>query len=103
LTFTGTENFDKFRAVSATKKSNAESYCITPIHCAAINPNTRYMKELIENSVGGATVVDSGGRKPIHFAAVCSTSDNIKCLIQMGADVLDLDKQQYTPLMYACK
>jgi len=39
------ENLDKFRAISVTKKPYGNQ-AITPIHTAALNPNSKYLKDL---------------------------------------------------------
>lgn len=39
-------------------------------------------------------MMDINMRKPIHFAAVCETPDNLKLLISKGATVQDIDKQK---------
>ncbi len=105
MNFTGEQTFEKFRTVSATKKASDEAFQVTPIHCAAINPETKYLRELIDGSGGnGDQVQDTRNRKPVHFAAVCSTSDNLKYLIdEANARIDDADTEGITPLMLACR
>eukprot|EP01080_Neovahlkampfia_damariscottae_P000072 gene72-4321_t len=101
------ENFSKILAMSVTKKA-ASNFRITPIHTAAINPNNKYLKELIlkasEKSISGHHVIDALQRKPIHFAAVSDTSDNLKYLIeQCNSDPVECDKSKMNPFLFSCK
>ena len=60
---------EKVLRVSCTKKANTNRN-ITPLHCACINPNPKYLKALLE--VGADyNVIDEDLRKPIHYAAAC--------------------------------
>ena len=43
---------------------------ITPIHCAAINPNPEFLKVLLEIS-NEYSIMDEIMRKPVHYAAAC--------------------------------
>lgn len=59
----------KLRANMCTKKAfNNEN--VTPIHCACINPNVKYLKTLL-SITQEYNIADKRGRKPIHYAAVC--------------------------------
>lgn len=64
------EEFDKYIITQITKKALG-NHSFTPVHCAAINPNSKYLKELCtkgsERDVHN--VEDYIRRKPIHFAA----------------------------------
>jgi hypothetical protein len=74
--------FALIKTVSATKKStgvyanNGYGYggaqgVITPIHCAAINPNPEFIKKLLDMAPE-FSIPDDIMRKPIHYAATCS-------------------------------
>ena len=45
LSFTN-ESLAKFKAASCHKKSGHDLSRITPLHCAAINPNPTYLKQV---------------------------------------------------------
>jgi len=47
-------------------------------------------------------VEDSLHRKPVHYAALANTSDNLKTLFESGADLREYDRKKMTPLMLAC-
>lgn len=96
------ESFDKYRTVSV-KKKHAGAFGITPIHCAAINSNTDYLKELIDAAPGGQHVVDNRGRKLIHFAAAAESSEPLTYLLDSGADVEVFDNKNNLPLHLAAK
>jgi ankyrin repeat protein len=48
-------------------------------------------------------VYDTELRKPVHYAACSSNSENLKVLLSKGVDLRDCDKIRKTPLMYACE
>ena len=90
------KDLSDFRNVSVLKKANANNNSITPLHFAAINPNPRYIKELVESS-GSFDATDDLRRTPLFFAAVCESSEPLKYLIRKGArlDVKGmLDREQ---------
>lgn len=64
------QDFDKFKSVSVTKKPIG-NMTITPIHMACINPNPKYVKNLLEIKAE-YSIGDANGRRPIHYAAACS-------------------------------
>jgi len=41
-------------------------------------------------------------RKPIHYAALANTCDNLAILLKNGAELRDSDRRRMTPLMLAC-
>lgn len=43
---------------------------ITPIHCAAINPNVKFLASLL-NVLPEYSIMDQRNRRPIHYAAAC--------------------------------
>lgn len=53
---------------------------ITPIHCAAINPNSKYLKKLL-TVVPDYDIMDSEKRKPIHYAAACEGPEPLDYLL----------------------
>jgi ankyrin repeat protein len=107
LSFNG-EELSKYIVSGITKKTFG-NHSITPIHCAAINPNTKYLKELMEafyekKQTMGHHITDKNGRKPIHFAAVCSSAENLKYLIEeCKSDPSDADSTGMNAFLLACK
>jgi ankyrin repeat protein/predicted DNA-binding WGR domain protein len=90
------EELEKFRAVSVTKKPYANKI-IAPLHTAAINPNPKYLKALLD-VVPEYNYPDEERRKPIHYAAACSSPEPLKFLIARGVDFKDGDDKGITPL-----
>lgn len=96
-----------FRTVSVRKKCYG-NYRITPLHCACINPDTKYLSELTGSIPGFRdwNLGDAEDRKLIHYAAACSSTEPLKFLFENGKSLVvtfDLDKNGVTPLMVACR
>ena len=88
---------------SITKKASDENFKVTPIHCACINPNTKFLKELY-NQCADKQIKDSQWRMPVHYAAACESPDPLKFLAdQKSQDVTVKDERGITPLMVACQ
>lgn len=68
LTQSNASKLGAIKKPSATKKTTG-AYLITPIHCAAINPNSGMLAKLIEVSQE-FNILDEIHRKPVHYAAV---------------------------------
>ncbi len=60
---------EKILKQSVTKKANTNRD-ITPLHCACINPNPKYLKMLLDMAPDLNTI-DTDLRRPIHYAAAC--------------------------------
>ena len=90
---------ENIKQVSVSKKTTGLD-SITPLHCAAINPNKEILHHLLQISPQ-STLGDSKGRKPIHYAACCEKSGPLEVLIDFGVDVNEPDQAKITPLMYA--
>ncbi|XP_019636541.1 PREDICTED: uncharacterized protein LOC109479112 [Branchiostoma belcheri] len=98
--------FDKqelttFRAVSVKKKPYGNQV-ITPLHCAAINPNPKYLQKLLAVCPEFG-LTDRTGRKPIHYAAACEGSGPLEFLLSRGMSAEDGDNQANTALMIAAE
>jgi hypothetical protein len=78
---------DKVLRQSVTKKANTNRD-ITPLHCACINPNPKYLRALVDTGAELQTV-DSDLRRPVHYAAACEGPDPIQLLIAAGVNLSD--------------
>ena len=87
------------KKVSVTKKPLGNSG-ITPLHCAAINPNAEILEALLAISPDYYSP-DDKMRKLIHYAACCEGPGPLKVLIAAGAIPNEKDSTGLTPLMYA--
>lgn len=89
----------QLRANQCTKKPFSNDL-ITPIHCACINPNVKYLKTLL-SITQDFNIADKKGRRPVHFAAVCEGPTPLEYLITRVSPY-ELDTLGNTPLHYAC-
>ncbi|CAF3953663.1 unnamed protein product, partial [Rotaria magnacalcarata] len=87
------------RAASAIKKTRA-NFMITPIHCAAINPNAKYLKQLL-NTMPEYNILDKYERRPIHFAAACEGPEPLEYLLSKQVNFNDVDRGGNSPLHIA--
>ena len=53
---------------------------ITPIHCAAINPNPKYLIKLL-SVLPEYNITDKSQRRPIHYAAACVSPKPLEYLL----------------------
>ena len=93
------EDLEQFHRNSVHKKANTNQD-ITPIHCAAINPNFKYLQALLDAG-GDINLMDRNMRRPIHYAAACESDGPLNLLIERGANVDDWDDSKTTPLLCA--
>ncbi|OQR89167.1 hypothetical protein ACHHYP_06440 [Achlya hypogyna] len=87
------------RRASVLKRNSSR---ITPLHVAAIDPEARHLRQLIQ--VGGAKALDAGdkaGWTPVHYASVCATAAPMQVLIEQGAKLDGTTKHKETPLYLA--
>ncbi|CAF4917194.1 unnamed protein product [Rotaria sp. Silwood1] len=84
------------RAFEVTKKARYANQ-ITPIHCAAMNPNAKYLKQLL-TITSEVNIPDKRNRRPIHYAAVCEGTEPMKYLLSKDAKFNEVDKEGNTPL-----
>ena len=80
---------DKVLRASCTKKANTNKD-ITPLHCACINPDPKYLKALLDAGPDVNTV-DADLRKPVHYAAACASSEPLQLLVKQGVSLVDVD------------
>ena len=86
-----------FKKPSITKKP-IENYLVAPLHVACINPATDHLVSLLA-SCDDLTYGDIEGRRVVHYAAACISSNPIKVLIDRGCSINETDKNKTTPLM----
>lgn len=92
-----------FRNVSVVKM--AQQTKIQPLHFAAINPNGKYLQQLWEAlEEKPEHSQDESGFEPLHYAAVCESSVNVKFLLENDRSLLSKTKvEKLTPLMCAIR
>lgn len=88
-TLTDDAELEKVLKVSVAKKANTNRD-ITPLFCACINPNPRFLKALIDAG-GDNSIVDADLRRAAHYAAACEGPEPLKLLIQAGFNLTDVD------------
>ncbi|XP_012940910.1 poly [ADP-ribose] polymerase tankyrase [Aplysia californica] len=81
---------------------NKRVFKLSPVHCAAVNPNVKYLEKLL-SVVPDVHMTDTTGRRPIHFAACCSSTAPLELLLGWGGNPNDTDSQRNIPLHYAVK
>ncbi|XP_059138557.1 poly [ADP-ribose] polymerase tankyrase-like isoform X2 [Physella acuta] len=92
---------DIILAASVRKKPFSND-SITPLHCAAINPNVKYITRLlsIEPDVNIQT---KSNARPVHFAAACEGTGPLEFLIKRNASVNETDNSGNLPIHYASR
>ena len=90
------------KKVNCTKKPVGEAI-ITPIHCACINPNPKFLEALLAAAPEEYSHPDELMRKPIHYAAACEGPEPLEILLKKGVDAREGDQLKNTPLMIAAK
>lgn len=86
---------------SVTKKAFGMGN-ISPLHCACLNPNVQVLEHLLNVSPDYLNI-DICLRKPVHYAACCSSPGPLKLLLDKNVDAREVDNLKTTPLMYACR
>ncbi|XP_076308551.1 LOW QUALITY PROTEIN: poly [ADP-ribose] polymerase tankyrase-like [Tachypleus tridentatus] len=93
------EPLDKFRAVSVLKKPH-ENLKVTPLHCAAVNPNPKFLSSLL-SVVPDYNLVDKGGWRPVHYAAACKSTGPLELLLSRGVNAYETQTDGNIPLHVA--
>lgn len=75
---------------------------ITPLHCAAINPNIKYLQTLV-GVEPDINIVDKWQRRPIHYAAACVSSAPLEYLLEKFANPSDEDSSGMSALHFAAQ
>ncbi|EDO28732.1 predicted protein, partial [Nematostella vectensis] len=71
-----------------------------PIHAACINPNAKYLKQLL-NSVPEYNIQDRAGFKPVHYAIKNGHSPVAAYLLRLGVNPDSSDTSGNTTVHYA--
>ncbi|CAG5125123.1 unnamed protein product, partial [Candidula unifasciata] len=101
FTFEKEDLRDIILAASVRKKPFSND-AITPLHCAAINPNVKYITRLL--SIEPDINIQTQSRaRPIHFAAACEGSAPLEFLLKRNAGVNDADSKGDLPIHYAAR
>ena len=91
----------KIKVKTSLTKKPQTNFGMTPMHIVCINPDSNFIKKLVELG-GDWNVLDDLNRKPIHYAACCKSEKPLNYLLSLGALIDEVDKEKKSPLMYAC-
>lgn len=92
---------NQLKKYNLIQHNSGPNFC-SPIHAAAISNDSEFLRKLLQIFTDIINAEDSLNRRPIHYAALCSNSENLSILVESGADLRDCDKRRMTPLMLAC-
>ncbi|XP_070180050.1 poly [ADP-ribose] polymerase tankyrase-like isoform X2 [Littorina saxatilis] len=95
------ENLRDHILAASVRKKPFDNRAITPLHCAAINPNPKYLTRLLSVEPD-INLMDRSHRRPIHYAAACTDTKPLEFLLTKGASPNDVDTQGNLPLHRAC-
>lgn len=93
------EPLSPFKSVSVIKKAIYNDR-ITPIHCAAINPNPEYLTALL-NSRPDSSILDQQNWSVIHYASICTGTGPLQVLLARGVSTMQTNKDGDTALHLA--
>ncbi|KAG4073918.1 hypothetical protein HA402_014123 [Bradysia odoriphaga] len=93
------EPLTPFKSVSVIKKVLYNDR-VTPLHCAAVNPNADYLNALL-NSRPDYSILDTQNWSIMHYAAVCTGTGPLKLLLARGISTSQVNKDGDTPLHLA--
>lgn len=97
----GRESLSLFRPTLVLQKAFG-CHEVTPLHCAAVNPERCYLAELL-GSLPCVEVQDGRGWRPLHYAAVATSTATLELLLARGASVHPVDSVGDTPLHKAAE
>ena len=92
---------NQLKKYNLIQRNSGTNYC-SPIHAAAISHHPEFLRKLLQIFTDILNVEDSLARKPIHYAALAASSENLAILVESGADLRDHDRRKMTALMLAC-
>ena len=91
-----------YRLATTVSKAPQTNLGMTPLHCAAIIPDTTMLKRFFTFS-NGTDFTDDSGWTLAHYAATCKTDDPLKFLIKNNFALNNGDNEGVTPLMVAAR
>ncbi|XP_012945468.1 poly [ADP-ribose] polymerase tankyrase [Aplysia californica] len=92
---------DIILAASVRKKPFSND-AVTPLHCAAINPNVKYLRRLL--SIEPDINIQTRSRaRPIHYAAVCEGTGPLDFLLERHASPSEADSSGELPIHWAAR
>ncbi|CAL1535690.1 unnamed protein product [Lymnaea stagnalis] len=101
LTYDKEDLRDIILAASVRKKPFSND-SITPLHCAAINPNVKYLTRLL--SIEPDINIQTRSRaRPIHFAAACDGTAPLEFLLKRNASPNESDSNGDLPVHFASR
>ncbi|KAK3738945.1 hypothetical protein RRG08_006512 [Elysia crispata] len=101
LSFEKEDLRDIILAASVRKKPFSND-AITPLHCAAINPNVKFLTRLLSIEPDMNLQTRSRAR-PIHFASVCEGTAPLEFLLKRNASPNETDSNGDLPIHYASR
>ncbi|XP_064623807.1 poly [ADP-ribose] polymerase tankyrase-like [Lineus longissimus] len=84
----------------SVKKKPYDNAGVTPLHCAAINPNVKYLTKLL-TILPEYNIMDKNHWRPIHYAAACEGPGPLELLLSRGVNADETETEGKTPLMIA--
>lgn len=87
------------KSASVIKKAQFNAR-ITPLHCAAVNPNPQYLTALL-TSAPEYNIPDENGWRPIHYASVCKSTGPLELLISRSISLEEPESDGNTALQVA--
>ncbi|GFR67750.1 poly [ADP-ribose] polymerase [Elysia marginata] len=101
LTFE-TEDLKDIIFASSVRKKPFSNDAITPLHCAAVNPNVKYLTRLL--SIEPDINLQTRSRaRPIHFSAACEGTAPLEFLLKRNASPNEADSSGDLPIHYASR
>ncbi|KAL5008431.1 hypothetical protein ScPMuIL_014012 [Solemya velum] len=96
-----TEDLRKNIMMSSVTKKPYGNKRITPLHCACINPNVKYLRQLL-TIFPNMNIEDQDHHRLVHYAAVCVSTAPLQFLLERGASPEETDTSGRTALHLAC-
>jgi ankyrin repeat protein len=90
-----------FKPISVPKKALGNAR-LTPIHCAAANPDPYCLTTLL-NAQPDFSILDANNWTPMHYAAGCSGPGPLTYLLSRGLSTSMIEKEGNTPLHLAAR
>ena len=91
---------NQYKKFNLIKYNDGNNFC-SPIHSAAVTHEPDFLDKLLHHFTDVINVEDSIQRKPIHYASASANRNNLRALVEHGAELREFDKKKMTPLMIA--